>query len=387
MLTGTTRRAAAVAAALILTVAATVSAQSAPVVTAPKAHFGFNIGDDYQLATYTQFIAYWQKLDKESDRMKVVEIGKTAEGRPQLMAIIAKATSKTPEDRYATAGAMREDIREYISERSLEFPSEKLRDLLLKIYETERAEMRKQIDQRMKQVALEDEHPSEFSKAVHIPTASAMFGGTSAGLGGMTGHTGSVVQPPVGRGKLFGAALAVALLAGGAGTFVTRLGPSAPPAATPSAADSKPAAAVLKPAPGAQLVNLRISTDPTYAELFLDGAKLEGNPFVGQLAKDSALHRLEAKAPGRRNEARMVRLDQDLNLLLTLQPENVKTPAAPVVAAPAVAVDPAAAAKAAKVREATPATAPAANPSDGFVHKQRDGKTARPIDNADPYAN
>lgn len=306
---------------------------------------------------------------------------------PQLMAIIAKATSKTPEDRYATAGAMREDIREYISERSLEFPSEKLRDLLLKIYETERAEMRKQIDQRMKQVALEDEHPSEFSKAVHIPTASAMFGGTSAGLGGMTGHTGSVVQAPVHRGKLFGAALAVALLAGGAGAFVTRLGPSAPPPNAPSAAEAKPAAAVLKPAPGAQLVNLRISTDPTYAELFLDGAKLEGNPFVGQLAKDSALHRLEAKAPGRRNEARMVRLDQDINLLLTLQPENAKTPAAPVVAAPAVAVDPAAAAKAVKTPAAPPVAAPAANTADGFVHKQRDGKAARPIDNADPYAN
>ena len=46
----------------------------------PKQQFGFNIGDDYQLATYTQFVEYWQKLDKESDRMKVVEIGKTAEG-------------------------------------------------------------------------------------------------------------------------------------------------------------------------------------------------------------------------------------------------------------------------------------------------------------------
>ena len=61
---------------------------AAQTITTPKQHFGFNIGDDYQLATYTQFVEYWQKLDKESDRMKVVEIGKTAEGRPQLMAII-----------------------------------------------------------------------------------------------------------------------------------------------------------------------------------------------------------------------------------------------------------------------------------------------------------
>ena len=57
-------------------------------VTSPREHFGFNIGDDYQLATYTQFMAYWRKIDAESPRMVVEEIGKTAEGRPQLMAII-----------------------------------------------------------------------------------------------------------------------------------------------------------------------------------------------------------------------------------------------------------------------------------------------------------
>jgi hypothetical protein len=57
-------------------------------ITTPKEHFGFNIGDDYQLATYTQFMAYWRKIDAESPRMVVEEIGKTAEGRPQLMAII-----------------------------------------------------------------------------------------------------------------------------------------------------------------------------------------------------------------------------------------------------------------------------------------------------------
>jgi hypothetical protein len=57
-------------------------------VTSPKAFFGFSIGDDYKLANYTQFAAYWKQLDKESDRMVVQEMGKTAEGRPQLMAIV-----------------------------------------------------------------------------------------------------------------------------------------------------------------------------------------------------------------------------------------------------------------------------------------------------------
>jgi hypothetical protein len=57
-------------------------------VTTPKEFFGFNIGDDYRLATYTQFTEYWKKIDQESEKMVVEEIGKSAEGRPQLMAII-----------------------------------------------------------------------------------------------------------------------------------------------------------------------------------------------------------------------------------------------------------------------------------------------------------
>ena len=57
-------------------------------VTSPKEQFGHNIGDDYWLATYDQFVEYWRKLDRESDRMQVVEIGKTAEGRPHLAAIV-----------------------------------------------------------------------------------------------------------------------------------------------------------------------------------------------------------------------------------------------------------------------------------------------------------
>src|SRR5688572_8994600 len=85
------------ACALVLAGAAAGGAQT---VTPPKQFFGFNIGDDYQLATYTQFVEYWQKLDKESDRMKVVEIGKTAEGRPQLMAIITSPENHKKLDRY-----------------------------------------------------------------------------------------------------------------------------------------------------------------------------------------------------------------------------------------------------------------------------------------------
>ena len=47
------------AAALALAPAAAAQGR----ITSPKEQFGFNIGDDYKLANYTQFEQYWRKLD------------------------------------------------------------------------------------------------------------------------------------------------------------------------------------------------------------------------------------------------------------------------------------------------------------------------------------
>jgi len=85
---------------LAFVLALPMSAQAQRRITSPKEQFGSNIGDDYFLATYTQLVDYWTKLDKESDRMTLVEIGKTAEGRPQLMAIITSPANHKKLDRY-----------------------------------------------------------------------------------------------------------------------------------------------------------------------------------------------------------------------------------------------------------------------------------------------
>ena len=86
------------AVALCSIAAGTASAQSR--LTSPKDHFGFNIGDDYQLANYTQYEAYIKKLDQESDRLKVVEMGKSAEGRAMYLAIITSPENHKKLDRY-----------------------------------------------------------------------------------------------------------------------------------------------------------------------------------------------------------------------------------------------------------------------------------------------
>jgi hypothetical protein len=69
--------------------AAALSAQTARHITSPKEEFGFDIGADYRLVNYTQMEAYWKKLASESDRMKLTDIGMTAEGRHQWMAVVS----------------------------------------------------------------------------------------------------------------------------------------------------------------------------------------------------------------------------------------------------------------------------------------------------------
>ena len=77
-----------------------LSAQPAPKITTPREALGFNIGDDYQVANYTQLEAYWKKLATESDRMKLVDIGPTEEGRRQYMAIVTSPDNLKKLDRY-----------------------------------------------------------------------------------------------------------------------------------------------------------------------------------------------------------------------------------------------------------------------------------------------
>jgi eukaryotic-like serine/threonine-protein kinase len=282
---------------------------------------------------------------------------------PELMAICAKAAAKEPEDRFPTASAMRDAIRAYVDERGLDYPSAKLRELLLGLYETERAEMRLQIDQRMKQAQLEDEQPAE-QRPSRVPSAAPVFGGTSTD----SIPALSPVAPRLSRGKLVAAAAVVALLAGAAGAFIMRLRPS-PVAAgvttSPSVgAPSLTPSAVAQPA----LVELKLSVQPVTAELLLDGAKLGETPFRGQIAKDAALHRLEVRAPGYRSDVRMIPFDEDLELRVVLTPLTTSASGA---------------ASGGKASSRKEEPSPSAGSGD-FVHKAG-SKPARPIDNTDPY--
>ena len=87
--------------ALLLTASKVLSAQKPTgKLTSPKEAFGFNIGDDYQLPTYTQIEAYYKLLASESDRLKLVDIGPTTEGRRQYLMIVTSPANMKRLEHY-----------------------------------------------------------------------------------------------------------------------------------------------------------------------------------------------------------------------------------------------------------------------------------------------
>jgi hypothetical protein len=89
--------------ARFVALAAVLAASAAPAqtrVTSPREQFGHDIGADYVLPNYRQLVSYWQKLDAQSDRMRMVDMGKTAEGRSQHMAIVSSPANLRNLEQY-----------------------------------------------------------------------------------------------------------------------------------------------------------------------------------------------------------------------------------------------------------------------------------------------
>src|SRR5215470_15620997 len=69
-------------------------------VPTPKSHFGHEIGADRTVLDWNRVVAYFQALEQSSPRIKVEQIGNTAEGRPMIAAFISAADTIKELPRY-----------------------------------------------------------------------------------------------------------------------------------------------------------------------------------------------------------------------------------------------------------------------------------------------
>ena len=88
---------------LVLVLLAGASSVRSAEVVSPEAHLGFRPGSDSHLAEWGSVVAYFEKVDRASDRVAVRELGKTTEGRPYLVAVVSAPETIADLPRYQDA--------------------------------------------------------------------------------------------------------------------------------------------------------------------------------------------------------------------------------------------------------------------------------------------
>ncbi|MDH5386508.1 MAG: hypothetical protein OEY18_17540, partial [Candidatus Aminicenantes bacterium] len=68
--------------------------------TAPAEFLGHQVGADRKIADYSQIQAYFQKLDSESGKIKVLTIGESTLGKPMIMAVITSEENMANLEKY-----------------------------------------------------------------------------------------------------------------------------------------------------------------------------------------------------------------------------------------------------------------------------------------------
>jgi hypothetical protein len=107
---------------LILLSSMEVEAQNT--FTSPEDFFGFQMGADRQLARWDRIVEYFNQLEKESDRLKVINMGPSSEGHPFLLLVITSPENLANLDKLQMInkkisdprGVTQEDIEMYVQE-------------------------------------------------------------------------------------------------------------------------------------------------------------------------------------------------------------------------------------------------------------------------------
>ena len=101
----TLRSLAGVVAGVVLGLSPAIDLGAGRALPDPAVHLGFTPCSDYKLATYEAIDAYLQALDQASDRMTMIEIGRSVGGRPLRLAAISSSRNLARLERYKTIAA------------------------------------------------------------------------------------------------------------------------------------------------------------------------------------------------------------------------------------------------------------------------------------------
>lgn len=85
-------------------------------ITAPESFFGFQLGADRKIARWDKIVEYFNLLEKESARIKVINMGPTTMGNPFLLVIISSPENLADLDRIKEINRKISDPRQVVPE-------------------------------------------------------------------------------------------------------------------------------------------------------------------------------------------------------------------------------------------------------------------------------
>ncbi|NUO50730.1 MAG: serine/threonine protein kinase [Polyangiaceae bacterium] len=340
---------------------------------------------------------------------------------PELADICDKAMAQDPNNRYASAQALRDALEAFLDRFSRRVGSREVGELLGRLFAEDRDALRKAIDEQMKRVLRETSHvlpvptfnvhqggsdatphsgrirrhafrddptvpegrpgepgeqeetptslsnpraqyeqtPPSFSARIIPDHAPGSFSATPGTLA-----TAHISQPPAAKKSgalpllIALAGLAAASVSVAAFAFYTRKPATSEPAASAAAAGATASAAAT------DKIKLSITFGPAGTTAKLDGVPLLESPFVAHVVRDGSMHRIDVEGPGLESQTKMISFDKDVAIVVDLVPA------------------------AAGSANAAPSATSAPNVGTGRVPSgplPKDPKGPREIDEADPY--
>ncbi|HSC27934.1 MAG TPA: M14 family metallopeptidase [Vicinamibacterales bacterium] len=80
-------------------------------LSSPEQFFGFRMGEDRKLANWDRLLEYYRLLAKTSDRLRLVDLGRTSEDRPYIALFVSSPANLAKLDRYRQLNARLADPR------------------------------------------------------------------------------------------------------------------------------------------------------------------------------------------------------------------------------------------------------------------------------------
>jgi serine/threonine protein kinase len=217
----------------------------------------------------------------------------------ELDRICRKALSVRKEDRHATAAELQGELEALTEKIGPRVTSKEIGGLVAALFKDEHAETRARIASKLVEEGSFSFTDERFNSLWVSPE-----------MGSYVSQRTTPRLPKRGsKALVLGAALLFVVLAL---VVVISLGRSPRPAALPK--DRAAAGEPNRP------VQVRITVFPRTAAISLDDQQLAQNPYVTELAPDHAWHTVRAAAPGHDPSERKFRLDENVDMVVTLDP-------------------------------------------------------------------